>query len=60
MVLLLLDEGAEVEAQSDRTKDTALSLACSGGRLQASLLAAAAAVAAHSVALVYVGQASRR
>ena len=34
--MLLLDEGAEIDAQSDRTKDTALSLACSGGRLQAS------------------------
>lgn len=31
-VQLLLDNKAEIEAQSDRTKDTALSLACSGGR----------------------------
>ena len=31
-VQMLLDNGAEIEAQSDRTKDTALSLACSGGR----------------------------
>ena len=29
---ILLDNGAEIEAQSDRTKDTALSLACSSGR----------------------------
>lgn len=31
-VEILLDNGADIEAQSDRTKDTALSLACSGGR----------------------------
>lgn len=31
-VQMLLDQGADIEAQSDRTKDTALSLACSGGR----------------------------
>ena len=29
---ILLEHGADIEAQSDRTKDTALSLACSGGR----------------------------
>lgn len=29
---ILLDHGADIEAQSDRTKDTALSLACSSGR----------------------------
>ena len=29
---ILLDHAADIEAQSDRTKDTALSLACSGGR----------------------------
>ena len=29
---ILLENGAEIEAQSDRTKDTALSLACSSGR----------------------------
>ena len=29
---ILLEHGAEIEAQSDRTKDTALSLACSSGR----------------------------
>ena len=29
---ILLDHAANIEAQSDRTKDTALSLACSGGR----------------------------
>ena len=31
-VEILLEQGADIEAQSDRTKDTALSLACSGGR----------------------------
>ena len=31
-VAILLDHVADIEAQSDRTKDTALSLACSGGR----------------------------
>lgn len=31
-VAILLDHGSDIEAQSDRTKDTALSLACSGGR----------------------------
>lgn len=31
-VSILLDHNADIEAQSDRTKDTALSLACSGGR----------------------------
>lgn len=31
-VELLLNAGAQIEAQSERTKDTALSLACSGGR----------------------------
>ena len=31
-VAILLDHSADIEAQSDRTKDTALSLACSGGR----------------------------
>ena len=31
-VAILLDHNANIEAQSDRTKDTALSLACSGGR----------------------------
>ena len=28
----MLDAGAQIEAQSDRTKDTPLSLACSGGK----------------------------
>jgi ankyrin repeat domain-containing protein 17 len=28
----LIEHGANIEAQSERTKDTALSLACSGGR----------------------------
>ncbi|KAK6054963.1 ankyrin repeat protein [Cooperia oncophora] len=32
VVELLLNNGAQIEAQSERTKDTALSLACSGGR----------------------------
>ena len=35
-VSILLEHGAVVEAVSDRTKDTALSLACSGGRQEAS------------------------
>jgi ankyrin repeat protein len=30
----LLDHGADMEAQSERTKDTPLSLACSGGRFE--------------------------
>lgn len=29
---ILLDKGGDIEAQSERTKDTPLSLACSGGR----------------------------
>lgn len=33
VVEALLEHGAQMEAQSERTKDTALSLACSGGRL---------------------------
>lgn len=36
VVEIILDHSADVEAQSDRTKDTALSLACSGGRFEAS------------------------
>lgn len=32
-----MDHGADIEAQSDRTKDTALSLACSGGRQEVGL-----------------------
>ena len=32
IVTRLLENGANIEAQSERTKDTALSLACSGGR----------------------------
>ena len=31
---MLLEHGSDIEAQSERTKDTALSLACSGGRLE--------------------------
>lgn len=34
MVKGLLDHGADIEAQSERTKDTPLSLACSGGRIE--------------------------
>ena len=34
MVEILLDHKAEIEAQSERTKDTPLSLACSGGRYE--------------------------
>lgn len=32
VVQILLDAGADIESQSERTKDTPLSLACSGGR----------------------------
>lgn len=31
---ILLNHGVELEAQSERTKDTALSLACSSGRYE--------------------------
>lgn len=31
---ILLNHGADIEAQSERTKDTPLSLACSGGRYE--------------------------
>ncbi|CAH8636662.1 unnamed protein product, partial [Heterobilharzia americana] len=34
VVALLLDCGADIEAQVDRTKDTALSIACSHGKLE--------------------------
>lgn len=34
MVEILLNHGADIEAQSERTKDTPLSLACSGGRFE--------------------------
>nr|VZI28361.1 unnamed protein product [Spirometra erinaceieuropaei] len=34
IVSLLLDYGADIEAQVERTKDTALSIACSHGRLE--------------------------
>jgi len=34
-VAILLEHNADIEAQSDRTKDTALSLACSGGKQEA-------------------------
>ena len=31
---LLISNGADIETQSERTKDTPLSLACSGGRYE--------------------------
>lgn len=34
VVEILLNHGADIEAQSERTKDTPLSLACSGGRYE--------------------------
>lgn len=34
VVEILIDNGADIEAQSERTKDTPLSLACSGGRYE--------------------------
>ena len=34
VVETLLAQGANIEAQSERTKDTPLSLACSGGRFE--------------------------
>ena len=34
VVEILLTHGADIEAQSERTKDTPLSLACSGGRYE--------------------------
>lgn len=34
MVDRLISQGADVEAQSERTKDTALSLACTKGRYE--------------------------
>ena len=34
VVQILLDHNADIEAQSERTKDTPLSLACSGGRFE--------------------------
>lgn len=37
VVEILLDHGADMEAQSERTKDTPLSLACSGGRFEVHL-----------------------
>ena len=33
-----MEHRADIEAQSDRTKDTALSLACSGGRQEVGTL----------------------
>jgi ankyrin repeat domain-containing protein 17 len=38
VVEILLDNGADIEAQSERTKDTPLSLACSGGRQEVTFL----------------------
>lgn len=37
VVEILLEHGADIEAQSERTKDTPLSLACSGGRYEVSM-----------------------
>ena len=37
-VEILLNHGADIEAQSERTKDTPLSLACSGGRYDVSIV----------------------
>lgn len=37
-VEILMEHRADIEAQSDRTKDTALSLACSGGRQEVGTL----------------------
>lgn len=37
VVEMLLDHGADIEAQSERTKDTPLSLACSGGRYEVNI-----------------------
>uniref|UniRef100_A0A8C2JG06 Ankyrin repeat and KH domain containing 1 n=1 Tax=Cyprinus carpio TaxID=7962 RepID=A0A8C2JG06_CYPCA len=37
VVEILLDKGGDIEAQSERTKDTPLSLACSGGRQEVPL-----------------------
>lgn len=37
VVEVLLDKGGDIEAQSERTKDTPLSLACSGGRQEVSV-----------------------
>lgn len=36
VVEILLNHNADIEAQSERTKDTPLSLACSGGRYEVS------------------------
>lgn len=38
VVEVLLDKGGDIEAQSERTKDTPLSLACSGGRQEVNIL----------------------
>lgn len=38
VVEILLDKGGDIEAQSERTKDTPLSLACSGGRQEVQAL----------------------
>lgn len=38
VVEVLLDKGGDIEAQSERTKDTPLSLACSGGRQEVNAL----------------------
>lgn len=38
VVEILLESGADMEAQSERTKDTPLSLACSGGRYEVNFM----------------------
>lgn len=38
VVEILLDKGGDIEAQSERTKDTPLSLACSGGRQEVNII----------------------
>lgn len=38
VVEILLNHNADLEAQSERTKDTPLSLACSGGRYEVNIL----------------------
>lgn len=38
VVEILLESGADMEAQSERTKDTPLSLACSGGRYEVNFI----------------------
>uniref|UniRef100_A0A8C6IJ33 Ankyrin repeat and KH domain containing 1 n=1 Tax=Mus spicilegus TaxID=10103 RepID=A0A8C6IJ33_MUSSI len=51
VVEILLDKGGDIEAQSERTKDTPLSLACSGGR-QEILLNAGAEINSRNLSLL--------